>query len=89
LRHLGSAENTQAQAVAGVAHLTWKIVGTGDYNRDGTSDILWRNTVTGDNTIFDSAYSTRVQGMAGMGDSTWTIEHETATWLNADGTYGV
>ena len=25
----------------------WQVVGTGDFNGDGTSDILWRNSVTG------------------------------------------
>jgi autotransporter-associated beta strand protein len=28
--------------------LNWMIVGVGDFNGDGTSDVLWRNTVTGD-----------------------------------------
>ena len=30
-----------------VADLNWQIVGTGDYNRDGQVDLLWRNTLEG------------------------------------------
>jgi hypothetical protein len=35
-----------------VANLAWKIVGTGDYNGDGKSDILWRNSSTWENYLF-------------------------------------
>ena len=30
----------------------WQIVGTGDYDGDGRSDILWRNSSSGDNYVF-------------------------------------
>jgi len=30
----------------------WIVAGMGDFDADGTSDILWRNTVTGDNYIY-------------------------------------
>jgi FG-GAP-like repeat/Bacterial pre-peptidase C-terminal domain len=33
-------------------NLNWKIIGTRDLNNDGQSDIVWRNTVTGDNTVW-------------------------------------
>jgi Tol biopolymer transport system component len=32
-----------SQAVIGNADPSWKIAGTGDFNRDGKSDLLWRN----------------------------------------------
>ena len=37
-----------------VADQNWKVVGTGDFNGDGKSDILWRNTSTGENAIWNS-----------------------------------
>jgi Ca2+-binding RTX toxin-like protein len=35
-----------------VADLDWAVAGTGDYNGDGTSDILWRHRLTGENYLF-------------------------------------
>jgi hypothetical protein len=35
-----------------VADQKWKIVGTGDFNGDGKSDILWRNSTTGQNKVW-------------------------------------
>ncbi|KAM3093501.1 FG-GAP-like repeat-containing protein [Phormidesmis sp. 146-35] len=32
--------------------LNWEVAGASDLNRDGQSDLVWRNTVTGDNTIW-------------------------------------
>jgi hypothetical protein len=40
IRHTGILDNTG-----------WKIVSTGDFNGDGVYDILWRNTISGDNDI--------------------------------------
>jgi hypothetical protein len=40
----------------------WKIVGTGDFNGDGWTDILWRNTTNGSNEIWP---------MAGTSPITW------------------
>lgn len=30
----------------------WQVVGTGDFNNDGRTDILWRNSVSGENYIY-------------------------------------
>jgi hypothetical protein len=30
----------------------WKIVGTGDFNSDVKTDILWRNSVSGQNRVW-------------------------------------
>jgi streptogramin lyase len=35
-----------------VSDLAWQIVATGDYDGDGKSDLLWRNSSTGDNYLY-------------------------------------
>ena len=35
-----------------LADTNWAIVGTGDFNNDGKTDILWRNTSTGENYVW-------------------------------------
>jgi chitodextrinase len=35
-----------------VADLDWRIAATGDYDGDGRSDVLWRNSTTGENYIY-------------------------------------
>jgi len=65
-------------AVPGV---DWKVAGTGDFNGDGKSDILWRNAVTGENAVWlmngtslltGTGFTTAVPGVdwkvAGTGD---------------------
>ena len=35
-----------------VPDLNWQIVGTGDFNSDGKTDILWRHKTTGQNALW-------------------------------------
>jgi hypothetical protein len=35
-----------------VAQQSWRIVQVGDFDGDGKSDILWRNSSTGDNYLY-------------------------------------
>lgn len=67
---------TQSTQLFSVPDTTWQVVGTSDVNRDGTSDILWRNSVSGINVwwymdpqgnILQSALIQRVE------DANWTI----------------
>ena len=44
---LGSSTYTNT-----VPDMNWKIVDVGDHDNDGKSDILWRNTATGENYVF-------------------------------------
>ena len=64
----------QAISVIGTTYLitinnvNWQIVGSGDFNKDGHIDILWRNSVTGGNalwymngsTVIGTAYLTTI-----------------------------
>jgi len=54
---------------------TWQIVGTGDFNRDGNIDILWRNTVSGANVVWFMNGTNWVSSAAllGVSDPNWTI----------------
>ncbi len=42
-------ENNTGPALAG---MPWHIVGTGDFDRDGLTDILWHNEATGETLIW-------------------------------------
>jgi hypothetical protein len=35
-----------------VSDISWQIMGTGDYNKDGNIDILWRNISSGTNVVW-------------------------------------
>ncbi len=47
--------------------------GRSDFNGDGISDILWRNAVTGSNSIWRSANAAAHQPMTGVTDADWKI----------------
>jgi len=77
---------------------SWVIQGTGDFNGDGTSDILWRNT-SGDAAIW---YSVSTGGYSpvdlGVVDPSWSIQQigdfnadgkADIWWRNANGEIGV
>ena len=58
-----------------VDDLTWQIVGTGDFNRDGNVDILWRNTTSGANIVWfmnGTSWSSSAV-LLGVSDPNWTI----------------
>ena len=42
----------------------WKAIGTGDFNGDGNSDILWRNASTGQASIWEMSGNTLIGGGA-------------------------
>ena len=51
----------------------WQVVGTGDFDGDGESDVVWRNRSTGDNTIWLSANASTRLAVATVGDTGWRI----------------
>jgi Ca2+-binding RTX toxin-like protein len=51
----------------------WKITGVGDFDGDGKSDILWRNTDTGVNTIWKSGNSATSQSVSPLTNQDWKV----------------
>ena len=52
-------------------------------------DILWRNSVSGDNAIWKSADATQGQNVGTVSDTGWQVLNQADTWLQLDGTYSV
>jgi len=67
----------------------WNFVGTGDFNQDGSTDILWHNGVSGDSQVWYMNGATRVS--AAMLDVSLNVKDSsgwklsTVTDLNHDG----
>jgi hypothetical protein len=92
---LMTSSGTQMQVLSatdlGVIPMSWTIAGTGDFNADGNSDILWHNT-NGDTSIWlMTASGTQVQVL-----STTDLGFVPITWnvaltgdFNGDGTSDV
>jgi hypothetical protein len=63
----------------GISDLDWRIVGTGDFNRDGELDILWRNTGTGSFSGWNVVWYMAGESISGYGylygitDLSWEI----------------
>jgi glucose/arabinose dehydrogenase len=59
-----------------VADQNWKIVGIGDFDGDGKADILWRNSVSGENYLYpmDGLVILGTEGyLRTVADTTWQI----------------
>jgi hypothetical protein len=54
----GAAKNGE-QYLPTVATV-WQIAGTGDFNADGQTDLIWQNTGTGQRTIWLMNGTTRI-----------------------------
>jgi hypothetical protein len=61
------------------ADQNWKIVGTGDFNKDGKVDILWRNISTGENYVWylDGITYTGGSYLQSVPDAAWTVAGDT------------
>lgn len=61
-------------SLASVTDLAWTVAGTGDFDGDRSTDVLWRNSVTGKNVIWRSAnIATRIQ-VAPVTNFAWKID---------------
>jgi hypothetical protein len=61
------------QATTGVTDLAWTVVGTGDFDGDGKSDILWRNANNGRNAIWSSGNAATQQATTDVTDLVWKV----------------
>jgi photosystem II stability/assembly factor-like uncharacterized protein len=59
-----------------IGDLAWKAIGTGDYNNDGNTDLLWKNTITGDLKVWYMNGAAMIGSVAinpaNYGDALWT-----------------
>ncbi len=82
-----SDSSTIAQGVwlTQVHDTSWQIESTTDFNRDGSTDILWRNYRTGENAIWEMNGSSLKNGvwLTQVHDTSWQIE--STTDFNRDG----
>ncbi|MEH2084986.1 MAG: cadherin-like domain-containing protein, partial [Nostoc sp.] len=64
-----------SQLITQVKDPNWQIVGTGDFNKDGKSDILWRNVQSGENVIWQmNGFSVQAsQLLTQVKDPNWQI----------------
>jgi hypothetical protein len=58
-----------------VPDTNWQIVGTGDFNSDGKTDILWRNKATGQNVVWfmNGATLSSYSWIDTVADTNWEI----------------
>lgn len=52
----------------------WFLVGAGDYDGDGKSDALWRNTITGENQVWKAANSATQMPIPDTSVQAWSIQ---------------
>jgi hypothetical protein len=65
------------EAYLRTVELSWQIVGTGDFNGDGTTDILWRHASTGENYLYpmDGASIKASEGyVRSVADQNWQVQ---------------
>jgi uncharacterized repeat protein (TIGR03803 family) len=62
-------------SVPSMTDFNWQLVGTGDFNGDGRPDIIWRNSVTGENGVWYMNGGTQLgaEYMPSVTDLNWQI----------------
>jgi hypothetical protein len=72
---MNGVDMTSWASLPTVTDQTWQIVGVGDFNGDGSPDILWRNTSTGADVVWymNGATMTSWAALSAVTDQTWQI----------------
>ncbi len=67
---------TSTYTVAQMENLAWDLVGAGDFNGDGRSDLLWRNRRTGQNLVWvlNGKATTSFLSLPPVADTNYRIE---------------
>ena len=76
---MNGTEITQSGGVGNAPPSVWKIVGTGDFNGDGKSDILWQDT-SGDVAIWlmNGVQTPQGAGVGNVPTTVWSIQSANA-----------
>ena len=72
----GTALSSIVDIQPSITDPNWQIVGTGDFNGNGSTDILWRNPVTGVDSVWlmnGTALSSIVDIQPSITDPNWQI----------------
>lgn len=70
----GSTGTTVLRKISLGAMVGWQMVGSGDFNRDGQSDILWQNPITGEARVSLMAGTTVARNVSlGFVDTAWEM----------------
>ena len=72
----GTTISTSA-SISVLPDANWIVVGDGDYNSDGKSDVLWRNLATGSNWMYlmDCVSIIAAGNVTTVTDPNWEIVH--------------
>ena len=74
-RHVGKPALSGTITLPTVANTQWRIVAAGDFNQDGQNDIVWRNIVTGQNTLWlmNGTTVNVFRALPSTGNQNWSI----------------
>ncbi|MHC4219480.1 MAG: FG-GAP-like repeat-containing protein [Planctomycetota bacterium] len=72
----GLARLPESGSIPTVDDTSWAVVGIGDFNGDGYSDILWRHLVSGSNSLWLMSGTSKLpesDGIPAVRDAGWTV----------------